>query len=111
MLFYHTVMYSTHLILKTNPLKPSEMLRRTTHPHSQEKVESREIELAFCRTNNMVADILTKGLVKTKHDLFVRVMGLTDSQSGSVGILCCSSYQVEGRYRSASRNESANNDV
>src|SRR5579862_3006939 len=95
-------MHSTHLILNTNPLQLSEMLRRTTHLRSQEKVEGGEVELAFCRTNNRVADILTEGLVKTKHDLFVRMMGLTDSQIGSVGKLCCLFYQVEGRYCSAS---------
>ena len=39
----------------------------------------------------MIADILTKGLTKEKHDQFSRQMGLADSQRGSVGGYCSAS--------------------
>jgi hypothetical protein len=64
------------------------------HHFVREKVEGEEVELIFCRTEDMIADILTKGLTKEKHDCFSGMMGLTDSQSGSVGDWCCSSRQV-----------------
>jgi hypothetical protein len=55
------------------------------HHFVREKVENEEVELLFCPTDDMAADILTKGLTKEKHVRFSNMMGLTDSQSGSVG--------------------------
>ena len=36
----------------------------------------KEIAIAYCGTNTMVADILTKALAKDKHEGFVSGMGL-----------------------------------
>jgi hypothetical protein len=33
----------------------------------REKVESRDIEVQYCATENMLADVLTKPLVSAKH--------------------------------------------
>jgi hypothetical protein len=52
----------------------------------REKVESQEVELTFCGTNSMLADLMTKALGKIKHQEFCKGMGMTleDSLSGSV---------------------------
>ena len=42
----------------------------------REKVEDGEVELSFCRTDDMTADVLTKGLSKEKHWRFSEGMGL-----------------------------------
>jgi len=39
--------------------------------------DGREVTMDYCRTNNMVADGLTKPLVLGKHILFVRMCGLS----------------------------------
>src|SRR5262249_43212859 len=54
------------------------------HHFVRDKVEDGEVEVIFCKTEEMVADVLTKGLTKEKHDRFSSWMGITDSQSGSV---------------------------
>lgn len=62
------------------------------HHFIREKVETGEVKLVFCRTEDMVADVLTKGLSKERHGKCTRMMGLPgdnqlmeDMQSGSVG--------------------------
>jgi hypothetical protein len=42
----------------------------------REKVENKEVTIEYCDTNNMTADILTKGLAKEKHKRFSEGMGL-----------------------------------
>jgi len=54
------------------------------HHFVREKLEDGEVEVIFCKTEEMVADVLTKGLTKEKHEHFSSRMGITDSQSGSV---------------------------
>jgi len=39
-------------------------------------VETGQIHLEYCPTEDMVADIMTKALGKGKHDKFVVMMGL-----------------------------------
>jgi hypothetical protein len=57
----------------------------------REQVEKGTIKLVECFTDDMIADILTKGLAKRKHDKFVELMQLKNtmmsqsSLSGSVG--------------------------
>jgi hypothetical protein len=46
------------------------------HHFLREKYEAKEIAIAYCGTNTMVADILTKALAKDKHEGFVSGMGL-----------------------------------
>lgn len=45
--------------------------------HVREVVRNKEIELKYCPTNEMVADILTKNLCKTKHVNFANLIGLS----------------------------------
>jgi hypothetical protein len=61
------------------------------HHFIREKIESHEVEIAFCRTEEMAADILTKALTKEKHDHCSEKMGLVDGmdsqQTRRVGVL------------------------
>ena len=43
----------------------------------REEVEKGTINLKYCQTDNMIADILTKGLSKDKHDKLKKMMGLS----------------------------------
>jgi len=40
-------------------------------------VERRTIELAYCPTDDMAADLMTKGLAKDRHMGLMKLMGLT----------------------------------
>jgi kynurenine formamidase len=54
-----------------------------------EKLESGEINLEYCPTEDMVVDVLTKALAKDRHQQLAKEMGLQEgnySQSGSVGV-------------------------
>ena len=58
------------------------------HHFIREKVESGEIKQVYCPTEDMVADLLTKGLGRDKHEAFAGAMGLIGTRrqaSGSVG--------------------------
>jgi hypothetical protein len=46
------------------------------HHFIRERVDNKEVEVKFCGTDDMVADIFTKGLVKTKHDYLCGKVGL-----------------------------------
>jgi hypothetical protein len=57
------------------------------HHFIREKVETELIELKYCPTQDMVADVLTKALAKDRHHILRRSMGIVSfdtSQSGSV---------------------------
>ena len=59
------------------------------HHFIREKLESDEIRLEYCPTEDMVADVLTKALAKDRHQRLAKAMGLREgnySQSGSVGV-------------------------
>ena len=59
------------------------------HHFIREKLESGEISLRYCPTEDMVADVLTKALAKERHHRLAKAMGLREgnySQSGSVGV-------------------------
>ncbi|KAG0563116.1 hypothetical protein M758_8G005100 [Ceratodon purpureus] len=59
------------------------------HHFIREKLESSEISLRYCPTEDMVADVLTKALAKERHHRLAKAMGLREgnySQSGSVGV-------------------------
>lgn len=43
-------------------------------------VSTRRVEIQYCRTEEMVADILTKALPKAKHDWCVKAMGLVQTR-------------------------------
>ena len=49
------------------------------HHFIREKIETKELDVLFCGTEDMVADVLTKGLSREKHNCFVSRMGLVDS--------------------------------
>jgi len=42
----------------------------------KEIIETGEAEIEYLRTDKMVADGLTKALDKTKHELFVAILGM-----------------------------------
>lgn len=44
--------------------------------HIRDVVESKSVELKYCPTENMIADIFTKNLPKTKHLQFVSLLNL-----------------------------------
>jgi hypothetical protein len=59
------------------------------HHFIREKLESGEISLKYCPTEDMVADVLTKALARERHQRLTTAMGLREgdySQSGSVGV-------------------------
>jgi hypothetical protein len=59
------------------------------HHFIREKLESGEISLEYCPTEDMVADVLTKALAKDRHQRLSKAMGLQEgnySRSGSVGV-------------------------
>ena len=52
-----------------------------------EKIEEEVVELKYCATEHMVADVLTKALRKERHQMMTKAMGIQDfgnSLSGSV---------------------------
>ena len=46
------------------------------HHFIHKMVENKEVEIVYCGTDDMVADILTKGLSREKHNRFVEGMGI-----------------------------------
>jgi hypothetical protein len=78
------------IALAKNPTHHS----RTKHIDIQyhfirEKIEDEVIELQYCPSQHMVADVLTKALPKVRHKLLSEEMGLIEcdmAQSGSVGV-------------------------
>ena len=57
------------------------------HHFIREMVDMEVIELRYCPTQEMVADVLTKALAKDRHETLRRAMGLVSfdtTQSGSV---------------------------
>ena len=49
-------------------------------------VEDKHIEVQFLPTDEMTADILTKNLSRTKHEYFIKKLGMVSRLSGSVRI-------------------------
>lgn len=65
-------------LAKNNGFSP-----RTKHIHVMqrflhEKVQTRVVELKYINTNQMVADVLTKGLSKEKHNQLINKFGLSN---------------------------------
>jgi hypothetical protein len=50
------------------------------HHFVREKVEDGTIKLVFCGTEDMAADVLTKGLSRDKHGRFSNMIGLADAE-------------------------------
>lgn len=44
--------------------------------HIRDVVQSKEVELKYCPTDDMIADIFTKNLPKAKHTNFVNLLNL-----------------------------------
>jgi hypothetical protein len=58
------------------------------HHFIRENIENKIIELKYCPTQYMVADILTKALARDRHELLSEIIGLEYNatlQSGSIG--------------------------
>ena len=49
------------------------------HHFIRDKVESKEVELIYMSTDEMIGDILTKPLPRVKYEKFVKAMGLYNS--------------------------------
>ena len=59
------------------------------HHFIREKLESDEINLEYCPTEDMLADVLTKALAKDRHQRLAKALRLREddySQSGSIGV-------------------------
>jgi Reverse transcriptase (RNA-dependent DNA polymerase) len=54
------------------------------HHFLREKVEDNQVALEYVPTNEQIADVLTKGLVRDKHDRFFIGMGLHRADRGRV---------------------------
>lgn len=54
------------------------------HHFLRQKVEAEEVSLEYVPTNEQIADVLTKGLVREKHDRFSAGMGLHRADRGGV---------------------------
>ena len=57
------------------------------HHFIRDSVKVGDIELQYCATNDMVADVLTKALARDKHEQHTDTLGVRHSkgsQSGSV---------------------------
>jgi hypothetical protein len=57
------------------------------HHFIREKIENKVVELEYCPTQCMIADILTKALMKDRHELLSEILGLEYNatlQSGSI---------------------------
>jgi hypothetical protein len=58
------------------------------HHFIREVVEDEVVELRYCRTQDMVADVLTKALARERHETLTSAMQIVSfdtTQSGSVG--------------------------
>ena len=63
--------------LSRNPTFHAGMKHVKIHHHFvDEKIDEGKIDLVFCRTQDMVADVLTKGLTREKHSQFKEMMGI-----------------------------------
>jgi hypothetical protein len=51
------------------------------HHHFIHEVEGKELHVSFCGTEEMLVDVLTKGLSKSKHVYFIRGMGVKEGVS------------------------------
>ena len=54
------------------------------HHFIRSHVEDKRIRIQYTPTDEMIADILTKNLGRTKHDYFVTKLGMVSRLSGSV---------------------------
>lgn len=46
------------------------------HHFIREKIEMGVIDMMYCETENMLADLLTKALVKERHNMLGKALGL-----------------------------------
>ena len=51
------------------------------HHFIQETIEEKKIKLEYCETSKMIADIMTKSLIKEKHKRFVKEMGMINKEN------------------------------
>jgi hypothetical protein len=67
--------------LTNNPVYHARSKHIETHYHFvRKKMESREINIVYCNTNENMADIFTKPLGKTKYELFRCKLGVLENK-------------------------------
>ena len=66
------------------------------HHFVREKIEEGKIDLVFCGTQDMVADVLTKGLTREKHSQFKEMMEIIKLNQY---LICHEVGVLEVRYR------------
>jgi len=64
------------LALAQNPVFHARTKHIDIRHHFIREVEGKDLSVSFCGTEEMVADVLTKGLSQEKHNYFVKGMGL-----------------------------------
>jgi hypothetical protein len=75
------------LALARNPVNHPRTRHIELRFHMIRKAVSRKlVALEYCPTEDMTADIFTKGLGSIKHYRFIRMLGMESRSSGSVGI-------------------------
>ena len=50
------------------------------HHFVREKVDNEDVKIVYCPTEEMIADVLTKGLSKEKHNRFIEGMSLVEME-------------------------------
>ena len=75
------------IALAKNPMHHSRTKLIDVQHHSiREKVEEEVIELRYCSTQQMVADVITKGLARDKHEAMRSAMRLEVFDYSKVGV-------------------------
>ena len=63
--------------LTKNPLRNDRSKHiHVRHHYVRQQVEAKSIRVFYCKTEDMIADILTKPLDRVKHQRFVTLLGM-----------------------------------
>ena len=80
------------MALARNPMNHGRSKHIDVDHYIRENIENKVVVLEYCPTQYMIANILTKILVRDRHELLSEIIGLeynATSQSGSIGVLGC----------------------
>lgn len=79
LLLFNDNIQTIRLLTKEDPLIKTKLKHVDIYQHwVRERVQSKELQVSWISTNNMVADGMTKILGKQKHQNFIKLLGLTE---------------------------------